>query len=169
MCASSWRGLGCADPAIIREVAGYFQAYDDARANFYTPDPARDLLVQARAAGVRLVALSSNLLALQRIAYCKIDGIFDAVLTPNHGRPKAGLFELLLEQISVSPSECLHIGDDPVLDVLAPRGVGINAVLFDPKDRYADFALPGRVRSYTEMFEWLFVDHNPQPAAGSSA
>jgi putative hydrolase of the HAD superfamily len=156
-------GVGCADPAVIQEVAAFYQSYDDFSGNFFIPDAARELLQRARAADIRLTALSSNLMAEQRIAHCGLDGIFEEVFCPLYGRPKAALFGLLLERLEIAPGECLHIGDDPILDVLAPRGAGIEAVLFDPHDKYAALAWPARVRSYEELTPWLFIDSQLQP------
>ena len=43
------------------------------------------------------------------------------------------------------------MGDDPILDVLAPQRLGIHALLFDPDNRYATLPWQHIVRSYTEL------------------
>lgn len=143
--------LGCKDPDVIRSVAAYYQEYDDDPANFLTPPAARSLLSLLVVNGVRLVAVSSNLAASQRLRHCGIADVFDALFTPALGAPKAALFPLLLQQLGCRASEVLHVGDDPILDVLAPRRAGIDAVLFDPEHKHATLAWATVVHSYAGL------------------
>ncbi len=46
-------------------------------------------------------------------------------------KPQPGIFQLALQRLDVSPSECLHVGDHLYADVGGARSVGITAVLID--------------------------------------
>jgi FMN phosphatase YigB (HAD superfamily) len=143
--------LGCKDPDVVCSVADHYREYDEEPANFFVPPAARSLLSLLLVRGVQLVAVSSNLAAAQRLRHCGIADVFDALFTPALGAPKAALFSLLPQQLGCRPSAILHIGDDPILDVLAPRRAGLDAVLFDPEYKYADLAWTTVVRSYAGL------------------
>lgn len=103
----------------------------------------------------QMVALSSNLFAPQCLQHCGLSNLFGKVLTPALGCPKAELYRMLLDGIESDATTVLHIGDVPILDVLAPQCFGIDAVLFDPHDKYATLTWPAIVRSYAELRELL--------------
>ena len=145
--------IGCADPVVIDTVAAFYHAYDQDAANFFTPLEAITLLDELRQRGQPLAAISSNLFAPQRLQHCGLNDYFAHVLTPTMGVPKADLFRLLLERTGVAPTAVLHIGDDPILDVLAPQSFGIDAILFDPAGKYPSLAWPAIARSYGELRE----------------
>jgi len=147
--------LGCADAMVIDAVAAFYHAYDQDAANFFAPTTAAALLDTLRQRGHTLAAISSNLFAQQRLHHCALSGYFAHVLTPALGFPKAELYRLLLECTGENPARVLHIGDDPILDVLAPQSFGIHAMLFDPDRKYTTLAWPAIVHSYAEMREYL--------------
>jgi FMN phosphatase YigB (HAD superfamily) len=143
--------IGCADQQVIDGVAAFYRAYDQDAASFFTPPEAITLLDALRRRGLQLVAISSNLFAAQRLRHCGLEGRFAHVLTPTLGYPKTELYRLLLERTGAPAGAVRHIGDDPILDVLAPQSFGIDAILFDPDSKYAALTWPAIVRSYAEM------------------
>jgi FMN phosphatase YigB (HAD superfamily) len=96
------------------------------------------LLDEARALGKLLVAVSdtyfsaaelSALLAQPALASLE----FDRVYTSSDYRvnKSGGLFEIALRDLEMAPGQVLHFGDNVEADVLAPRAVGLESVLFD--------------------------------------
>jgi len=51
-------------------------------------------------------------------------------------KPAPRLFELALEHLGAEPSEALHVGDVPELDIEGARRAGIDAVLIDRDNRH---------------------------------
>jgi FMN phosphatase YigB (HAD superfamily) len=149
--------LGYADATVIDAVAAYYHAYDQEAANFFTPTEAVALLAMLRQRGQTLAAISSNLFAQQRLHHCALADYFTHVLTPALGFPKAELYRLLLERTGENPARVLHIGDDPILDVLAPQSFSIDALLFDPAGRYGSLTWPAIARSYAEVQQYLML------------
>lgn len=143
--------IGCADPSAIATVASFYFAYDQEPTNFFVPAEATALLEALHRDGLHLVAISSNLFALQRLQHCGLSHVFSTVLTPALGVPKAELYRMLLDSVESDASAVLHIGDDPILDVLAPQCYGIDAILFDPHGKYVTLTWPDVVRSHAEL------------------
>lgn len=147
--------LGCSDPSILGDVAAFYREYDEEPANFFVPQEARALLTDVRASGRQLVAISSNLMAAQRVAYCGLDRLFVHVLTPVMGCAKPELYRVMLERTQTAPAHIIHVGDDPIRDVLAPRRYGIDAVLFDPRQKHAGLTWPAVVHTYDALRSWI--------------
>ena len=59
-------------------------------------------------------------------------------------KPDPGIFSAALARLDVAPGEALHVGDEPVEDVLGARSAGLRAVLIDRAGRVP--ALPAGVR-----------------------
>ncbi len=73
-------------------------------------------------------------------------------------KPDPAIFRLALDWAGVSPTEALHIGDDPDLDVAAARACGLEAVWVDRSGRSwpQDLEPPLRVvRDLRELQAWL--------------
>ena len=51
-------------------------------------------------------------------------------------KPAPQIFEFALENLHVSPANCLFVGDDPRWDIAGPRAVGIDALLIDRKENH---------------------------------
>ena len=51
-------------------------------------------------------------------------------------KPAPQIFEFALENLHVSPENCLFVGDDPRWDIVGPRAVGIDALLIDRKESH---------------------------------
>jgi putative hydrolase of the HAD superfamily len=69
-------------------------------------------------------------------------------------KPHPEIFQWALEQAKVSPAEAVHVGDHLDADVAGARGVGIQAVLIDRRDRFQPADVPEGVpliRTLTEL------------------
>jgi putative hydrolase of the HAD superfamily len=69
-------------------------------------------------------------------------------------KPHPEIFQWALEQAKVSPAEAIHVGDHLDADVAGARGVGIQAVLIDRRDRFQPADVPEGVpliRTLTEQ------------------
>ncbi|HEY1932702.1 MAG TPA: hypothetical protein VGG99_11865 [Acetobacteraceae bacterium] len=92
--------------------------------------PVRDALLRRRPAQ-RLVFLSDSTLPGDWLATiltdCGYGDRFDVISSADIGRNKAagGLFRHLLATLECKPQEIVHLGDNPVSDVVRPREFGI--------------------------------------------
>jgi putative hydrolase of the HAD superfamily len=86
-----------------------------------------------------------------------IANVFQTVVTSiEHGRPKPhrAIFEYALRALGMAPSETLYVGDSYVTDYLGATGVGMPALLIDPRH---ESAVPANDR-ITHVFDietWL--------------
>jgi len=134
--------------------AGYLEgpAADDAfeiflgerhRVEFYAD--VRPALERLRAK-YRLFALSNGNADLER---CGIAHLFDGHVTASAAgaaKPDARIFAHLLRTAGVPPSDVLHVGDDPLADVVGAAQAGMQAVWLNRDARVwpAQFAPPAR-------------------------
>lgn len=82
-------------------------------------------------------------------------------------KPDRGVFELALRLADCAPAQCLHIGDEPYLDVAAARVLGIEAVWVNRHRRTwpADLAPPVlAVNDLSELADWLDGESGPAGA-----
>jgi putative hydrolase of the HAD superfamily len=70
-------------------------------------------------------------------------------------KPKAPIFQAAMKRARVSAAEAVHIGDQYNVDVLGARAVGIKGLLLDRFDYAADITDCPRLRSLTELVNYL--------------
>jgi len=70
-------------------------------------------------------------------------------------KPEPPIFLAALQRAGVNASEAVHVGDQYKLDVIGARGVGITPVLIDRYDLYPKISDCPRIRSLTELIEYL--------------
>jgi len=70
-------------------------------------------------------------------------------------KPEPAIFLAALEQAGVNADEAIHVGDQYKLDVVGARGVGINPILIDRYDLYPEVSDCPRIRSLTELAQYL--------------
>ena len=97
----------------------------------------------------RLFAMSNGNADLHR---CGIADLFDGHVTASGAgaaKPDARIFAHLLELANVEPMEVLHIGDDPLADVIGATRAGMQAVWLNRESRSwpDEFAPPPRTVS----------------------
>lgn len=69
-------------------------------------------------------------------------------------KPHPEIFRWALEQARVAPAEAIHVGDHLDADVAGARGVGIQPVLIDRRDRFATTDVPENtplIRNLSEL------------------
>jgi putative hydrolase of the HAD superfamily len=113
------------------------------RVEFY--EDVRPALERLRAK-YRLFALSNGNADLER---CGLAGLFDGHITASAAgaaKPDARIFAHLLRAAGVQPIEVLHVGDDPLADVIGATQAGMQAVWLnrDARTWPAQFAQPAR-------------------------
>ncbi len=94
----------------------------------------------------RLFALSNGNADLGR---CGLAGYFDGHVTARAAgaaKPDARIFAMLLAQAGVTAAQALHIGDDPLADVIGAQRAGIRAMWVnrDAREWPAQYARPER-------------------------
>lgn len=88
-----------------------------------------------KALGIKMGLISNWSMSLPAV----IDGLgmghyFSTVIasaTVRMHKPQPQIFQLALQKLAASPSECMHVGDHLYADVGGARSVGITAVLID--------------------------------------
>lgn len=70
-------------------------------------------------------------------------------------KPQPPIFRLALERARVAAAEAVHVGDQYKLDVVGAREVGIKPLLIDRADVYPEVNDCPRIRSLTEVTEYL--------------
>lgn len=75
-------------------------------------------------------------------------------------KPDSRTFHAALEPLGVEPGRAVHIGDQPMSDIVGARKVGMGAALIDRYDRFDDNEFPAmRVRSLMHLAEHV-VEYN---------
>ena len=65
-------------------------------------------------------------------------------------KPDAKIFEYALEQANAKIDESIMIGDDPEVDILGAKNIGMDQVLFDP---YAKLQQNGATYYINDLIE----------------
>ncbi|MGA2188534.1 MAG: HAD family hydrolase [Steroidobacteraceae bacterium] len=120
------------------------------RVKFY--DDVRPALERLRTRA-RLFAVSNGNADLAR---CGIADLFDGHVTAaNAGaaKPDARIFAHLVRIAGVEPAEVLHIGDDPLADVVGARRAGLQAVWINRDGRRWPDELPPPLRTVSTLAE----------------
>lgn len=71
------------------------------------------------------------------------------------GKPRPEIFRKALEKGGVKPGESIYIGDQYRVDVLGARGAGMMGILIDRGDYYKDISDCPRIKSLTEVADYL--------------
>jgi FMN hydrolase / 5-amino-6-(5-phospho-D-ribitylamino)uracil phosphatase len=132
-------------PVAVEEAMEVFYAARN-RVQFYAD--VRPALARLRAS-YRLFAVSNGNADLQR---CGIADLFDGHVTASAAgaaKPDPRIFAHLLQMAKVEPIEVLHIGDDPLADVIGATRAGMQAVWLNRGARCwpSEFAPPARTVS----------------------
>jgi len=87
-----------------------------------------------------------------------LDSYLDFVVTSGEvgaDKPQPPIFLAALERAAVKASEAVHVGDQYKLDVVGARGVGIATILIDRYDLYPRVSDCPRIRSLSEVAQYL--------------
>jgi len=148
--------LECRSANVIEAIYQFYRTYNRTSENFSVPTNALTLLDNLKKAGLRLTAISSNLEAENRLALCGLGDVFESVFSPAMGIAKTDLFGLLLERQKLASSCCIHVGDDPHLDIAIPRRHKIGTILFDPDGNHTSADAPIVCQTYLEIENVIF-------------
>ncbi|MGD8486006.1 MAG: HAD-IA family hydrolase [Chloroflexota bacterium] len=109
------------------------------RSAFYVfPDviPALDVMQDA---GLRMAVVSNwgwyAPELLQTLELARHFEVMSISARVGYQKPHPAIFEHALDLLAASPSEAIHVGDDPEADVVGARRVGIQPVLIDRRGR----------------------------------
>ena len=120
------------------------------RVEFY--DDVHPALARLRGA-YRLYAVSNGNADLAR---CGIGHLFDGHVTAisaGAAKPDARIFAALAEMSGVSPEEVLHVGDDPLADVVGARQAGMQTAWLNRDSRPWPVALALPARTISTLAE----------------
>ncbi len=101
----------------------------------------------------RLFALSNGNADLER---CGLADYFDGHVTARAAgaaKPDARIFARLLDEAGVAAAEVLHVGDDPLADVVGAASAGMQSVWLNRDGRVWPASLPQPARSVTTLTE----------------
>jgi putative hydrolase of the HAD superfamily len=99
----------------------------------------------------RLFALSNGNADLDR---CGLAAYFDGHVTARSAgaaKPDARIFARLLEEAGVPAAEVLHVGDDPLADVVGAMRAGMQSIWLNRDGREWPAALPQPARTVTTL------------------
>jgi HAD superfamily hydrolase (TIGR01509 family) len=117
-------------------------------------------LATLRARGIKLAVVSnSNGSIATLLASVGLAHHFDAIVdSGNEGveKPSPRIFEIALERVCGQPQRAVHVGDFYNIDVVGARAAGIEAVLLDVANLYADEGC-ARIRTLGELTESPFA------------
>jgi HAD superfamily hydrolase (TIGR01509 family) len=131
------------------------------------PDDVVPALGGLRVAGFQLVVVSNangtlcahfDRLGLTQYMDCVLDSFEFGV-----EKPDPRLFRIALERSGADPATTVHVGDLYHVDVAGARAAGLQAVLFDQADLYAE-ADCARVRSIDELVTHLTTAAGRSPS-----
>ena len=76
--------------------------------------------------------------ALKRVGIDCFFSCFFTSLELGFEKPDTRFFESILKTFDLSPSECVMVGNDYKKDILIPKSMGINTILFDEENIFSD-------------------------------
>ena len=120
----------------------------------YVPPYVRPVLERLADTGVTLAIGSNANGIIERVfERAGLRGFF-SVICDSHlegvEKPDPRFFEILVARAGARPETTVHVGDLYHVDVVGARRAGLQAMLFDPHDLYADYDVP-RVNSLDEL------------------
>ncbi len=124
------RGVKNVTSELITETAACFRAASTTHIRLYSG--ASELLKSLRASGRRVILLSNaqSLFTIPELKALGILDMFDNIfISSDYGckKPDAEFFMAPLKELSLDPSDCLMIGNDPTCDIRGAQNAGIDA------------------------------------------
>ena len=134
-------------------------------------DPFPDVapVLRRLVADFRLVSITNGNANPELTPLC---GLFHHHINPasaGAAKPNPLVFELAMGLAGASPSECLHVGDEPFYDVEAARRLGIEAIWVNRLGRTWPEDLEPPILTITDLYQltaWL-DDWSPAPASAN--
>lgn len=133
----------------IRKFKWEFKTYDDALPTLQTLKN-RDLILGLISNVAQDMEATYTKLGLQSFLNFKVTSA-----EVGYDKPRPEIFLAALKKAAVKPAESLYIGDQYQIDIIGARGVGIKALLVDRNDYFPDITDCPRIRSLTEITQYL--------------
>lgn len=124
---------------------------------FYDVDK---VLSSLKKAGLKLGLVSNAVPSTRdKISTLSLDVYFDTIVLSGevgHEKPDPEIFETALQDLSLTPEETVHVGDNLYADVEGAHKAGITPVLLDRADKYRDVGCI-KVKNLTEFQELIHI------------
>ncbi len=156
-----WRNLVKAVFAGLGSFPRFDEFFDEIFERFRGPelwrvyDDVAPALTDLKRRGLKLGVISnfdSRLYDVLRI--CALDGFFDSIHASTcvgAAKPDAAIFRAALNYHAVEARQAWHIGDSPREDVEGAAAIGVNAVLLDRDNRFAENASANRITNLHQL------------------
>ena len=119
----------------------------------------RPALTALRARGIKLAVVSNTPVdctpLCDRLGLTELVDFIVSSCLVGCEKPCRRIFEFALEQAGVAPAEALHVGDQPLSDVIGALRVGMGALLIDRDDLRPNVWRCPRLRSLVEVERYL--------------
>lgn len=90
----------------------------------------------------------------KKLHNCNISRFFKSVITSEQAgvkKPHAGIYHYGLRASAANPQECIMIGDEPDVDLIGARDVGIDQVYFNAENEPSSFNTTWEITSLIEL------------------
>ena len=67
-------------------------------------------------------------------------------------KPDKKIFQICLDKLKIKPGETIMIGDKIETDIITPKGLGMQPILFDPENRHPEYT-GKKIRSLKELLK----------------
>lgn len=135
-------GIGITDETLIAAVTEWRRTYNSPIGLWNTADPdAAPALEEARAAGLKTAVISNSngtiRTLLERLDLLRlVDFVLDSG-EEGVEKPNPEIFRRALTRAGVAPNEAVYIGDLHSIDILGAQTAGLQAILLDPGNHWA--------------------------------
>jgi len=93
-----------------------------------------------------------------KLKVSELGNYFQVVITSEEAgykKPDRRIFDFALDRTGAKPASSLMIGDDPEVDILGARNIGMDQVLFDPSKKYLQNGSTFYINNLIELKEFL--------------
>lgn len=159
-----YRAGGVPEERVGEVTEGLRALHAEAHLWTYVPDWVEPALGTLREAGYRLGVVSNADGRIEALLEARglgrhLDFVLDSEVV-GVAKPDPRIFRMAVERLAVAPGECLYVGDLYPVDVVGARGAGLDAVLVDPYDLFADVDVD-RIPSISELPAYLLRRESP--------
>lgn len=116
-------------------------------------------LEEVKRRGYRMIVLSNWDISLHKVLRSfGLSDYFEAVFASmEHGceKPDPRFFQAAIDYCGVKPEEFLHIGDNPLDDLMGAKKVGMNALVID---RSLEQSMNWNLARLTDLSQWLDLE-----------
>jgi putative hydrolase of the HAD superfamily len=109
-----------------------------------------------------VAALTNGNADLHKIGIADRFAVFVSARNEGHAKPDAPIFHSTCRQLGVAPHEVLHVGDDPVLDVVGARGAGLRSCWLNRRGEHGPAGLAPPDLEFPclqALADWLDATH----------